>query len=190
MTTPMRPLQLQNHLPEVEFAGLNPSVFSISKTSHNVMIWKRTELIVPDATNGSTLARDRRILFVLGRSIDGDVTHGPLFRRSLSIYTLKKSKPTYPVNRSHIIQTEVEKPEGEVSVSESSQDITKQLSPQSPRQSDAKRKALLEEDPRAQEVKPHEVLCRSCQKWIKLSIDHSYLLGNWHAHQQRCSGVV
>jgi hypothetical protein len=82
MTTQMRPLQLQNHLPEVEYAGLNPSVFSISKTSHNAMIWRRTELIALDAINGSTLARDRRILFVLGRFIDGDVTHGPLFRRS------------------------------------------------------------------------------------------------------------
>lgn len=103
----------------------------------------------------------------------------------------RKCDPRSPVSKkSHIIKTEVEKPEGEVSVSELSQDITKQLSPQSPRQSDAERKALLEEDPRAQEVKPHEVLCRSCQKWIKLSIDHSYLLGSWHAHQQRCSGVV
>ncbi|KAG2136316.1 hypothetical protein BD769DRAFT_1440166 [Suillus cothurnatus] len=91
---------------------------------------------------------------------------------------------------SHRSETEVAKPEGAVSVSESSEEITKQPSPQSARQSDAERKALLEEDLRAQEVKPHEVLCRSCQKWIKLSIDHAYILGNWHAHQQRCSGVV
>lgn len=78
----MRPRPLQNHLPEVEYAGLNPSVFSISKTSHNVMIWSRTECIALDATNGSTLVEDRRMLFVPGRSIDGDVTHSPLFRRS------------------------------------------------------------------------------------------------------------
>jgi hypothetical protein len=81
MTTQMRPLQLRNHLPEVEYAGLKPSVFSISKTSHNVMIWRHTEFIALDATNGSILARDRHILFVLGRSIDGNVTHDPLFRR-------------------------------------------------------------------------------------------------------------
>ncbi|KAG1860669.1 hypothetical protein DFJ58DRAFT_778444 [Suillus subalutaceus] len=103
----------------------------------------------------------------------------------------RKCDPRSPVSKkSHPSETEVEKPEGAVSVLELSQEITKQPSPQSARQSDAERKALLEEDPRAQEVKPHEVLCRSCQKWIKLSIDHAYILGNWHAHQQRCSGVV
>jgi hypothetical protein len=77
----MRPHPLQNHLPEVEYAGLNLSVFSISKTSHIVMIWSLAEFIVLDATNGSTLERDRRMLFVLGRSIDGSVTCSPLFRR-------------------------------------------------------------------------------------------------------------
>jgi hypothetical protein len=90
------------------------------------------------------------------------------------------------------IAHEVENPknEGEVLVSESSMEISKQSSPQSARRSDAERKAFLEADPRAQEAKPHEVLCRSCQKWIKLSANRPYILGNWHAHQQRCSGVV
>ncbi|KAG2128594.1 hypothetical protein DEU56DRAFT_819149 [Suillus clintonianus] len=87
-------------------------------------------------------------------------------------------------------ETELEKSEAEALESELSMEITKQPSPQPAQKSDAERKALLEEDPRAQEVKPHEVLCRSCQKWIKLSIDHVYLLGNWLAHQQRCSGVI
>jgi hypothetical protein len=80
VTMQMRPHPLQNHLPEVEYAGLNLSVFSISKTSHIVMIWSLAEFIVLDATNGSTLERDRRMLFVLGRSIDGSVTCSPLFR--------------------------------------------------------------------------------------------------------------
>ncbi|KAG1774102.1 hypothetical protein EV702DRAFT_1126647 [Suillus placidus] len=103
----------------------------------------------------------------------------------------RRCDPRSPVSKkSNRSEPEMEKPEGEVSISELSQEITKQPSPQSARQSDAEKKALLEEDPRAQEVKPHEVLCRSCQKWIKLSIDHTHLLGNWHAHQQRCSGVV
>lgn len=103
----------------------------------------------------------------------------------------RRCDPRSPVSKkSHRSETEMEKPEGEVSVSELSQEITKQPSPQSARQTDAEKKALLEEDPRAQEVRPHEVLCRSCQKWIKLSIDHTHLLGNWHAHQQRCSRVV
>ncbi|KAG1880538.1 hypothetical protein C8R48DRAFT_684464 [Suillus tomentosus] len=103
----------------------------------------------------------------------------------------RRCDPRSPVSKkSYRDETEVEKPEGDVSVSELSQEITNQSSPQSARQDDAERKALLEEDPRAQEVKPHEILCRSCQKWIKLSIDHAYVLGNWHTHQQRCSGVV
>lgn len=86
-------------------------------------------------------------------------------------------------------EVENQKPEGDIPVSESSLDITNQSSPPSARKNDATRKAFLEADPRAQEVKPHEVLCRSCQKWIKLG-NRPYLLGNWHAHQQRCSGVV
>lgn len=78
---------------------------------------------------------------------------------------------------------EQQNPEGEVFVSGSSLYINKQSSPNN----DAERKAFLEADPRAQEIRPHEILCRSCQKWIKLSAGH---LGNWHSHQQRCSGVV
>jgi hypothetical protein len=74
-------------------------------------------------------------------------------------------------------------PEGEVLVSGSSLYINKQSSPNN----DAERKAFLEADPRAQEIRLHEILCRSCQKWIKLSAGR---LGNWHSHQQRCSGVV
>ncbi|KAI6041315.1 hypothetical protein EDC04DRAFT_2985934, partial [Pisolithus marmoratus] len=49
--------------------------------------------------------------------------------------------------------------------------------------------AVLQADSRAQEIKPFEVLCRACQKWIKLS-PHSYSLSNWQAHQQRCSGTT
>ncbi|KIJ57773.1 hypothetical protein HYDPIDRAFT_34803 [Hydnomerulius pinastri MD-312] len=56
------------------------------------------------------------------------------------------------------------------------------------RRSEAERIAILQADPRAQEVKPHEVFCRSCQKWIKLSINQPYSLANWQSHQQRCSG--
>ncbi|KAI5995553.1 hypothetical protein EDD15DRAFT_2254836 [Pisolithus albus] len=49
------------------------------------------------------------------------------------------------------------------------------------------RLAVLQADPRALEIKPHEVLCRGCQKWIKLS-SQPYTLSNWQGHQQRCSG--
>ncbi|KAI6096987.1 hypothetical protein EDD16DRAFT_1772166, partial [Pisolithus croceorrhizus] len=53
--------------------------------------------------------------------------------------------------------------------------------------SESTRLAVLQADPRAQEIKPYEVLCRRCQKWIKLS-DQSYTLSNWQGHQLRCSG--
>jgi hypothetical protein len=55
---------------------------------------------------------------------------------------------------------------------------------------EAVRKALLEMDPRAEEVKPTEVLCKKCQKWIKLSKRCSFAAYNWHAHQRRCSRAV
>lgn len=62
------------------------------------------------------------------------------------------------------------------------------VSSRSTRKSEAERLATLQADPRAQEIKPHEVLCRSCQKWIKLSVTQAYALSNWQSHQQRCSG--
>jgi len=62
------------------------------------------------------------------------------------------------------------------------------VSSRSTRKSEAERLATLQADPRAQEIKPHEVLCRSCQKWIKLSVTQAYALNNWQSHQQRCSG--
>lgn len=49
------------------------------------------------------------------------------------------------------------------------------------------RLAVLQADPRVLEIKPYEVLCRGCQKWIKLS-PQPYTLSNWQGHQQRCSG--
>ncbi|KAI6113014.1 hypothetical protein F5141DRAFT_1110965 [Pisolithus sp. B1] len=53
--------------------------------------------------------------------------------------------------------------------------------------SESTRLAVLQADPRAQEIKPYEVLCRTCQKWIKLS-EQPYTLSNWQGHQLRCSG--
>ncbi|KAG6336029.1 hypothetical protein ID866_3064 [Astraeus odoratus] len=58
----------------------------------------------------------------------------------------------------------------------------------SPRKTEAERLAILQADPRAQEIRPHEVLCRSCHKWIKLSSTHSYTLRHWDVHQERCPG--
>jgi hypothetical protein len=34
------------------------------------------------------------------------------------------------------------------------------------------------------------VLCKKCQRWIKLAAKQRYALGNWNAHQQRCCGSI
>lgn len=56
------------------------------------------------------------------------------------------------------------------------------------RRTQAQRRAFLRDDPQAQEVESRRVLCRSCQKWIKLSGGSQYSLCNWHAHKERCHG--
>jgi len=58
------------------------------------------------------------------------------------------------------------------------------------RRTESERQALLESDPRAEAVKPAEVLCKKCQRWIKLSGKNRFVLSNWNGHQQRCSGTV
>ncbi|ESK94880.1 hypothetical protein Moror_14047 [Moniliophthora roreri MCA 2997] len=56
---------------------------------------------------------------------------------------------------------------------------------------EAERKALLEADTRALAVEPDQVLCKRCKKWIRIAQKNSkYVLGNWEAHQQRCSGAL
>jgi len=57
------------------------------------------------------------------------------------------------------------------------------------RRSVAQRQAYLEADPRAEVVKPHEVLCRTCQRWIKLG-KLPYGLSNWTRHHKSCSGSL
>lgn len=52
--------------------------------------------------------------------------------------------------------------------------------------STAQRRAALRHDPLAQEVEPHRVHCRGCQKWIKLSTISEYTLNNWQIHKHRC----
>lgn len=58
------------------------------------------------------------------------------------------------------------------------------------RRTEAERQSILESDPRAEQVLPNEVLCKKCQKWVKLSAKQLYALGNWNQHQQRCSGTL
>lgn len=55
------------------------------------------------------------------------------------------------------------------------------------RRTATERKAILEADTRAVEVTPDQVLCKRCQKWIKLSKRRVYALSNWERHQLSCS---
>lgn len=58
------------------------------------------------------------------------------------------------------------------------------------RRTESERQALLESDPRVEEVKPDEALCKKCQKWVKLSLKLKYELAKWNRHQARCSGSL
>ncbi|KAJ7504281.1 hypothetical protein B0H11DRAFT_1981470 [Mycena galericulata] len=59
------------------------------------------------------------------------------------------------------------------------------------RTTQAERKAILEADARAETVQADQVLCRKCQKWIRLSTRTAYSLGNWNHHQTNCAdGVI
>ncbi|CAK5267747.1 unnamed protein product [Mycena citricolor] len=58
------------------------------------------------------------------------------------------------------------------------------------RHSVEQRKAILESDERAKTVLPDKVLCRKCDKWIRLAAKSEYALSNWNAHQTSCGGAV
>ena len=48
------------------------------------------------------------------------------------------------------------------------------------------RRKVLEDDPRAGQVNPHDVYCKMCNKWIKLYRDIPYVESNWTRHAERC----
>jgi len=89
-------------------------------------------------------------------------------------------------------RTETQSPAGEEDVDDvaSVNAPSDTHSDQAVRKTEAERKVILESDSRAEQVLPHEALCRKCQKWIKLSAKQSYSLGNWNRHQQKCSNAV
>ncbi|EGN96842.1 hypothetical protein SERLA73DRAFT_185039 [Serpula lacrymans var. lacrymans S7.3] len=68
-------------------------------------------------------------------------------------------------------------------------DVTSKPPSKSASKTESERLSFLEADPRAQEIRPHEVLCRSCQKWVRLAATQKYALGNWSVHQGRCCGT-
>ncbi|KAI5121436.1 hypothetical protein M0805_006197 [Coniferiporia weirii] len=49
------------------------------------------------------------------------------------------------------------------------------------------RRQSLMDDPRCGEVRPHDVFCLMCKKWIKLYKDVAYIESNWTRHAERCS---
>jgi hypothetical protein len=55
---------------------------------------------------------------------------------------------------------------------------------------EAERQAYLEGDPRAEEVRPYEVLCETCKKWVQLGNKTRFSLNHWREHQKRCSGSM
>jgi len=55
---------------------------------------------------------------------------------------------------------------------------------------EAERQAYLEGDPRSEEVRPYEVLCKTCKKWVQLGNKTRYSLNHWKEHQKRCSGSI
>ncbi|OBZ73532.1 hypothetical protein A0H81_06369 [Grifola frondosa] len=58
------------------------------------------------------------------------------------------------------------------------------------RSSEHERQTALENDSFLGEVRPHEVYCKGCQGWIKLSGNTRFALWNWRVHRDRCPGVV
>jgi hypothetical protein len=63
-------------------------------------------------------------------------------------------------------------------------------SERSVRRTEPERLAFLESDPNAESIEADKVMCKVCHKSVKLSAKRSYALGNWQAHQRRCSGAM
>jgi len=63
-------------------------------------------------------------------------------------------------------------------------------SERSVRRTEPERLAFLESEPNAESVEADKVMCKVCHKWVKLSTKQRYALGNWQAHQRRCSGAI
>ncbi|KAJ7180764.1 hypothetical protein C8R46DRAFT_593039 [Mycena filopes] len=55
---------------------------------------------------------------------------------------------------------------------------------------ESQRKQQLESDQRAETVEEDRVLCKKCNKWIRLSNRTKYSLVNWTNHQAKCADVV
>ncbi|KAJ6479094.1 hypothetical protein C8R45DRAFT_358979 [Mycena sanguinolenta] len=61
--------------------------------------------------------------------------------------------------------------------------------PKKTARTEAERRLILESDPCALRVTPHDVLCAGCQRVIKLDKRSRYYPGLWEKHRERCEGV-
>ncbi|VDC03455.1 unnamed protein product [Peniophora sp. CBMAI 1063] len=59
-----------------------------------------------------------------------------------------------------------------------------------PRRTEEERERILKDDPRSGEVRPYEVECRTCKKWIQLGDKIRYKVESWNKHQQSCAGQI
>lgn len=97
------------------------------------------------------------------------------------------------VNRQNVADEDKhaeERTQGEGSEGEGSPSVVRSSSDKVTRKSEAERQAYFDNDPRAEEVRPYEVLCKNCKTWVKLGSKIRFALGNWNTHQQRCSGSL
>lgn len=76
----------------------------------------------------------------------------------------------------------------DASASEAAGSVSFAASSQNARTTAAERLAALEQDALVGEVREHEVFCRPCGKWVRLSQSTKYLLHNWVKHAERVHG--
>jgi hypothetical protein len=69
------------------------------------------------------------------------------------------------------------------SVTHTASDVT------SSKKTEAQKRALLQADPRIEEVRAHEVSCRRCGQWVKLHAKQKYEIARWRAHCDGCTGT-
>ncbi|TFY80590.1 hypothetical protein EWM64_g3421 [Hericium alpestre] len=98
-------------------------------------------------------------------------------------------KPNSP-SVSNVSKSPEKEDEAQSDEDDGTSSIAQSVSDHSKRKTEVERQTILETDPRTEEVRPYEVLCKTCQKWIKLGTKQRYALGNWRGHQKRCSGSL
>ncbi|EJC99979.1 uncharacterized protein FOMMEDRAFT_170068 [Fomitiporia mediterranea MF3/22] len=79
-------------------------------------------------------------------------------------------------------------PDADIKALPSTPDLSdKEGSSRATRTTEAERRAYLESQPDVAELEPHRVLCRCCNKWLKLSTTQKYALAPWKLHKKSCT---